>query len=223
MLGAFARRLFGSANDRLVKSMRKTVDQINALESSIAALDDSELRAKTDEFKRRLAAGETLDDLHGRGVRGGARGGQADAQAAPFRRAADRRHGAAQGRHRRDEDRRRQDAGGDARHLPERPRRQGRARRHGQRLPGPPRRRLDGRGLRPPGHGGRRDRPWAGRRPAQAGLCLRHHLRHQQRVRLRLSARQHAPRPRCHGAAGPSLRHRRRGRFRSWSTRRARP
>ncbi|MFL5336493.1 MAG: preprotein translocase subunit SecA, partial [Geminicoccaceae bacterium] len=63
MLGAFARRLFGSANDRLVKSMRKTVDQINALEPTIAALDDSGLRAKTDEFKRRLAAGETLDDL----------------------------------------------------------------------------------------------------------------------------------------------------------------
>jgi preprotein translocase subunit SecA len=63
MLGAFARRLFGSANDRLVKSMRKTVDQINALESTVAALDDNGLRAKTDEFKRQLGAGETLDDL----------------------------------------------------------------------------------------------------------------------------------------------------------------
>ena len=63
MLGVLARRLFGSANDRQVKSMRKTVDQINALESSIATLDDSGLRAKTDEFKGRVAAGETLDDL----------------------------------------------------------------------------------------------------------------------------------------------------------------
>ena len=63
MLGVLARRLFGSANDRQVKSMRKTVDQINALESSIAALDDSGLRAKTDEIKGRLAAGESLDDL----------------------------------------------------------------------------------------------------------------------------------------------------------------
>ena len=60
MLGVLARRLFGSANDRQVKSMRKTVDQINALESSIAALDDSGLRAKTDEFKGRLAAGEVV-------------------------------------------------------------------------------------------------------------------------------------------------------------------
>ena len=63
MLGVLARRLFGSANDRLVKSMRKTVDQINALEPPIAALYDQALRAKTDEFQQRLAAGETLDDL----------------------------------------------------------------------------------------------------------------------------------------------------------------
>ena len=41
MLGVLARRLFGSANDRQVKSMRKTVDQINALEPTIAALDDA--------------------------------------------------------------------------------------------------------------------------------------------------------------------------------------
>ena len=63
MLGVLARRLFGSANDRLVKSLRKTVDQINALEPATAALYDQALRAKTDEFKQRLAAGETLDDL----------------------------------------------------------------------------------------------------------------------------------------------------------------
>jgi preprotein translocase subunit SecA len=63
MLGALARRLFGSANDRLVKSMRKTVDKINALEPSLAALSDEALRAKTGEFKERLAQGETLDDL----------------------------------------------------------------------------------------------------------------------------------------------------------------
>jgi preprotein translocase subunit SecA len=63
MLGALARRLFGSANDRLVKSMRKTVDKINALESSMAALPDEALRAKTGELKERLARGETLDDL----------------------------------------------------------------------------------------------------------------------------------------------------------------
>ncbi|MFO1049176.1 MAG: preprotein translocase subunit SecA [Geminicoccaceae bacterium] len=63
MLGVLARRLFGSANDRLVKSMRKTVERINQLEPQIEALYDQALRAKTDEFKQRLAAGETLDDL----------------------------------------------------------------------------------------------------------------------------------------------------------------
>src|SRR3954452_13342167 len=63
MFGAVAKRLFGSANDRLVKSLRKTVDRINALEPTVAALSDEQLRAKTDEFRDRLAKGETLDDL----------------------------------------------------------------------------------------------------------------------------------------------------------------
>ena len=57
MLGAVARRLFGSANDRLVKSMRKTVDAINALEPSLVGLSDEALRAKTDEFRRAAGAG----------------------------------------------------------------------------------------------------------------------------------------------------------------------
>ena len=55
--------LFGSRNDRVIRKMRKTVDRINALESGIAALSDADLRAKTDEFKIRLAKGETLDAL----------------------------------------------------------------------------------------------------------------------------------------------------------------
>ena len=63
MFGAVARRLFGSSNDRLVKSTRKTVERINALEPDLAALPDAALRAKTDEFKGRLAGEEKLDDL----------------------------------------------------------------------------------------------------------------------------------------------------------------
>ena len=63
MIGVLARRLFGSANERLVKSLRKTVERINQLEPTIESLYDQALRAKTDEFKQRLAAGETLDDL----------------------------------------------------------------------------------------------------------------------------------------------------------------
>src|SRR6185437_8898114 len=63
MIGALARRLFGSANDRYVKSLGPLVDDINALEPELAALDDEALRARTQQFKDRLAQGEELDDL----------------------------------------------------------------------------------------------------------------------------------------------------------------
>ena len=56
-------KIFGSRNDRLLKTYRKTVDQINALETQYEKLDDEQLRAKTQEFKDRVAAGETLDNL----------------------------------------------------------------------------------------------------------------------------------------------------------------
>jgi len=59
----FLTKLFGSRNDRLLKQYRKTVDRINALEPSLEKLSDADLRAKTDEFKRRIADGATLDDL----------------------------------------------------------------------------------------------------------------------------------------------------------------
>ena len=63
MFAAIARRLFGSANDRVVKPMWKTVAQINAAEPAVAALSDDELRARTDWLRDRLAKGESLDDL----------------------------------------------------------------------------------------------------------------------------------------------------------------
>ncbi|MEO7159183.1 MAG: preprotein translocase subunit SecA [Polaromonas sp.] len=56
-------KIFGSRNDRLLKTYRKTVDQINALETQYEKLDDEQLRAKTQEFKDRVTAGETLDAL----------------------------------------------------------------------------------------------------------------------------------------------------------------
>jgi preprotein translocase subunit SecA len=56
-------RIFGSRNDRLIKRYNKTVLRINALEPAISALTDDGLRAKTVEFKERLAKGEVLDDL----------------------------------------------------------------------------------------------------------------------------------------------------------------
>ncbi|MFI5000469.1 MAG: preprotein translocase subunit SecA [Reyranellales bacterium] len=63
MLGALARSLFGTANDRIVKGFDKPVAKINALEPELATLSDEELRAKTAAFRERLAKGETLDDL----------------------------------------------------------------------------------------------------------------------------------------------------------------
>ncbi|HLU91108.1 MAG TPA: preprotein translocase subunit SecA, partial [Pedomonas sp.] len=62
-LGAIARRIFGSSNERYVKSLRSVVSRINSLEPEISALSDDDLRAQTDKFKARLAAGESLDDL----------------------------------------------------------------------------------------------------------------------------------------------------------------
>ncbi|MEZ5840083.1 MAG: preprotein translocase subunit SecA [Hyphomicrobiales bacterium] len=62
-LGALARKLFGSANDRKVKSYRPRVEAINALEPELAALSDEALRARTAEFRRQLAEGTGLDDL----------------------------------------------------------------------------------------------------------------------------------------------------------------
>jgi len=62
MLG-LVKKIFGDPNERELKRMWKTVDRINELEPSMQALSDEQLRAKTDEFKARLAQGETLDDL----------------------------------------------------------------------------------------------------------------------------------------------------------------
>ncbi len=63
MFGGIARRVFGSANDRIVKTMRKTVAAINALEPSLADLSDDDLRERTQVFRDRLAKGESLDSL----------------------------------------------------------------------------------------------------------------------------------------------------------------
>ncbi|HIJ84036.1 MAG TPA: DEAD/DEAH box helicase, partial [Magnetococcales bacterium] len=63
MFGKIARKIFGSRNDRYLRSLRPLTDRINALEAELEKLDPDELRAKTIAFKERLAAGETLDDL----------------------------------------------------------------------------------------------------------------------------------------------------------------
>jgi len=63
MLGNLVTKIFGSRNERLVKRMFKVVEQINALEDSMIALSDAELKAKTTEFRQRLTGGALLDDL----------------------------------------------------------------------------------------------------------------------------------------------------------------
>jgi preprotein translocase subunit SecA len=59
----FLTKIFGSRNDRLIKQYRKTVALINGLEADYEALTDEQLRAKTDEFRKRVAQGETLDKI----------------------------------------------------------------------------------------------------------------------------------------------------------------
>ncbi len=63
MFATIARAVFGTANDRSLKAYQRRVPQINALEPAMEALSDEALRAKTAEFKEKLAAGATLDDI----------------------------------------------------------------------------------------------------------------------------------------------------------------
>ena len=63
MLGGIAKAIFGSSNDRYVKSLRPIVDRINGYEPAMQALSDDDLKQQTVAFRARLAAGETLDDL----------------------------------------------------------------------------------------------------------------------------------------------------------------
>lgn len=60
---SFLKKIFGSRNDRLIKQLKRQVQAINALEDKMTALSDDQLKAKTPEFKERLAAGTPLNDL----------------------------------------------------------------------------------------------------------------------------------------------------------------
>ncbi|MGQ0685133.1 preprotein translocase subunit SecA [Bradyrhizobium sp.] len=63
MIGALARKLFGTPNDRRVKGYQSRVNAINALEGEIEKLSNEQLKARTDEFRKELAEGKTLDDI----------------------------------------------------------------------------------------------------------------------------------------------------------------
>src|SRR6201987_3252282 len=60
MIGALARKFFGSPNDRRIKGYQPRVNAINALEPEVAALSDEALKARTEEFRKQLAEGKTL-------------------------------------------------------------------------------------------------------------------------------------------------------------------
>src|SRR3989344_9266026 len=56
-------KIFGDANQKYLNSVRPIIEKINALEESFLKLSDEELKSKTENFKKRLLAGETLDDV----------------------------------------------------------------------------------------------------------------------------------------------------------------
>jgi len=63
MIGSFARKLFGSSNDRRIKGYQSRVNAINAMEAEVAKLTDEQLRGRTEEFRKQIADGTPLDDL----------------------------------------------------------------------------------------------------------------------------------------------------------------
>ena len=63
MMSGILTKVFGSRNERLLKTYDRNVERINALETKLSPLSDEEIKAKTSEFRQRVANGETLDDL----------------------------------------------------------------------------------------------------------------------------------------------------------------
>jgi hypothetical protein len=222
MLGALAKKLFGSSNDRRVKGYGPRVAAINALEKEVSALSDEALQARTAAFREQLAKGAKLDDLLVPAF-------------ATVREAARRVLG-----------QRPYDVqliGGIVLHegaIAEMKTGEGKtlvatlptylnalagngvhvvtvndylARRDAEWM---------GEALQLPRPQRRHHRPRHRRRGAPARLCLRHHLRHQQRVRLRLSARQHEVRRRPDGRSAATTSRSSTRSTRSWSTKRAR-
>ena len=213
MFGALATKLFGSANDRKVKAYRPRVAAINELEPAFAKLSDDELRAKTVEFRQRVADGTSLDDILPEAfaaVREGAK------------RTLGQRHFDVQL------------IGGMVLHegkISEM--KTGEGKTLVATLP-VYLNALAGKGVHVVtvnDYLAKRDSEWMGQiytflgltvgvivhgmddDERRGGLCLRRHLRHQQRARLRLSPRQHEVQPGPAGPARPCLCHRRRGRL----------
>ena len=65
MINSLLTRVFGSRNERQLRQLNRIVAKINALEAEIQKLSDDQLKAKTPEFRERIAAGEALDKVRG--------------------------------------------------------------------------------------------------------------------------------------------------------------
>ncbi|MDP5012488.1 MAG: preprotein translocase subunit SecA, partial [Alphaproteobacteria bacterium] len=63
MIAALVQKIFGSANDRIIKKYTRIAQQVNQLENDFIAMSDEQLKAKTKEFKERYQKGESLDKL----------------------------------------------------------------------------------------------------------------------------------------------------------------
>ena len=63
MIGGVLKKVFGSANDRMLARLKGEVDAINAFEPEVQKLSDEALKAQTDKFRERIKAGETLDKI----------------------------------------------------------------------------------------------------------------------------------------------------------------
>ena len=191
MVSGIFLKVFGSKNSRELKRMSKLVARVNAFEEQMRALSDENLTAKTAEFRQRLEAGATLDDLLPEAF-------------ATVREAAHRVIGLRPfdvqiiGGITLHEGRIAEMRTGEGKTLVATlpaylncADRERRSPRHRQRLSRAARRRVDGTGVQSTGHDRRRHPVASGRGVQARGLPRRCHLRHEQRVRFRLSARQH--------------------------------
>ncbi len=227
MIDRFLAKVFGTQHERDIKKLLPRVARINALEPGMQKLSDEALRGKTEEFRARIAkALEGVPEEELKSARAEALDGILEEAFAVAREASVRALGMRpfdvqliggmvlhQGKIAEMKTGEGKTLVANDARLPQRPHRAGRPRRDRQRLPRPPRRRVDGKDLHLPGPDGRVHPEQSPGRRAAEGLRLRRHLRNQQRVRLRLPARQHEVRDRVDGPAQPRLRDRRRSRF----------
>ena len=98
-------KILRAGEGRMVRRLKAIADAVNSLEDDYVDLSDAELRALTEQYRERIADGETLDDLLPEAFATVREAAAPGARAAPLRRADHGRRGPALRQHRRDEDR----------------------------------------------------------------------------------------------------------------------